>query len=297
LESLIYANQQLNLNVHITVLTRNVILFSKKYPHLVNHSCVSFCEGDIKNFEFPSNNYSYIIHAAADMSGDLHSLYTSIDIGTKHLLKFAVYCGVKSFLLISSGAVYEKKISQKSLFDEKDKLNFNEEISYSRAKVNAENYAISYAKNHNFPVKIARCFAFVGPYLTNQNFAIQNFIYSGLQGKSIVINGDGTSCRSYLYAADLMIWLWTILIKGENVRPYNVGSNAVISIYELANYVANSFNPPANIIIKNEIKNNAYSKMYVPNTNRAQNELLLRERIQLRSAIDFTKLWVKSYKI
>jgi dTDP-glucose 4,6-dehydratase len=94
----------------------------------------------------------------------------------------------------------------------------------------------------NFEVKIARCFAFIGPYLPlNSHLAIANFIKAGFQGTVIDIQGDGKTCRSYLYMADLTIWLWTILFKGENCYPYNVGSDKVITIAELANFVSKIF--------------------------------------------------------
>lgn len=44
-----------------------------------------------------------------------------------------------------------------------------------------------------------------------------------MENRDIIIKGDGRPLRSYLYTADLVIWLLTMLLKSENKSIYNVG--------------------------------------------------------------------------
>ena len=70
------------------------------------------------------------------------------------------------------------------------------------------------------------------------HFAIGNFLRDTLLRKPVVMNSAGRDFRSYMYVADLAAWLWTMLTRVDGCRAYNVGSDAAISIAELARAVA-----------------------------------------------------------
>ena len=143
------------------------------------------------------------------------------------------------------------------------------ESPYAQAKRISEWMCAMYAAQYGFDALIARLFSFVGPYLPlDSNFAIGNFIRVAMQGGPIRTTGDGTLYRSYLYAADLAIWLWTISIKGQSCRPYNVGSEEEISLGELAKTVAANIRPRTAI----EITRNPFRELSKHGTSHPLNE-------------------------
>jgi dTDP-glucose 4,6-dehydratase len=145
-------------------------------------------------------------------------------------------------------------------------------------------------------VKIARCFAFVGPYLPlDKHFAIGNFIQDTLKGRNIIISGDGSPLRSYMYAADLVIWLWTILLRGNNGEAYNVGSDQAISIKELATNIA-QFSLGTSVIIKNEVRLTDRNQNYVPDISKARLQFHFGDGISLNEAIYKTIQYYKIYE-
>lgn len=294
LESFIWANDQLDLKASAVVLTRNPNSFKQKAPHLEAHPAIQFHLGDVRSFKFPQGEFSYIIHAATEASAKLNQenpllMFDTIVEGTRHTLEFAKFCKAKKFLLTSSGAVYGKHPPEithvpENYMGSPDLM--NPQAAYAEGKRAAEMLCTLYNKQYAIEAKIARCFAFVGPYLPlDVHFAIGNFIRDGMIGEAILIQGDGTPYRSYLYAADLAIWLWTILFKGKSCYPYNVGSDEDLTIAELAEVVASTFGSKVEVVIAKEPIPGKPAERYVPSVQRAFSELQLKPLIDLRESI------------
>jgi dTDP-glucose 4,6-dehydratase len=297
LESFNWANDRLDLRASITVLTRSPEMFRKKVPHLASASSIRLHIGDVRSFEFPEGGFSHIIHAATESASgqnekDPLGMLDTIIQGTRRVLDFAVHCGAKKLLLTSSGSVYGQQPPGLTHIPETypgapDTMDPG--AAYGEGKRVAELLCAIYHNRSGVQTKIARCFAFVGPYLPlDAHFAIGNFIRDSLEGKPIQVKGDGTAYRSYLYAADLMVWLWTILIKGEPCRPYNVGSDDDLTIAQLATLVAGLREPASEIRVCGKPMPGIPPARYVPSTARAQSELELCRSMDLFDGIRAT---------
>jgi dTDP-glucose 4,6-dehydratase len=300
LESFAWANEKLDLGAQALVLSRDPAAFAIKFPHLAGHPAIRFHPGDVRTFDFPAGHFSHVIHAATPSSVPEapRSLIDTIVQGTARTLDFAKQCGARKVLFTSSGAVYGQQPATITHVPEDfagapDLADVRS--AYGEGKRLAELLCAVAAQESGLEVKIARCFAFVGPYLPlDVHFAIGNFIRDGLAGKPIRVNGDGTPYRSYLYAADLAIWLWTIFFSGVSCHPYNVGSEAAISIAELAETVASMFGAGISVDMARKAKPGHPPERYVPGTQRAQRELGLKTLIDLQEGIRRTIAWYAS---
>ena len=296
--SLLLANKIHSLNCKVTVLTRNSRVFRElNSGYIANDPAVSFIDGDIRFLTYVNEEYDFVIHAATDvaLSNSPIDTFDVCSLGTRLVLDFAIKSKACNFLLLSSGAVYGKQPLELNSISElyngiPDRVSDNS--AYGLGKISAEWMASYYGRTYGLDTKIARCFAFVGPYLPmDKHFAIGNFIKDALTGNSIVINGDGSPIRTYLYSADLAVWLWRILLDGDNGDIFNVGGDEQISIEELANLIRNLINSNVNIVVKNKIIKNVLPERYVPDITFAKNKLGLFPTVSLEESIESTAKW------
>jgi dTDP-glucose 4,6-dehydratase len=303
LETISFLNSKIDLDLHTIVLSRAPEKFLKQFPHF-QQPAIRFIQGDVRSFSFPDEDIHYIIHAGTAASDKLNieqplEIFDTVVDGTRHVLSLAKEKKVESFLFTSSGAVYGKQPSNMTHIPESyggapDCVDMRS--AYGEGKRAGEMLCALYYQNYQVPVKIARCFAFVGPYLPlDTHFAIGNFILNVLKGEDIFIKGDGTPYRSYLYAADLMIWLWTILLQGKNNEPYNVGSDHELTIETLAQCIAHAVCPTPKVIVRQEKDDNVASQRYVPDVDKITRELGLTQTVDLDAAIHKT-LWYEQHR-
>lgn len=302
LEGLVYTDEQLGLGLDITVLSRDPERFLGGVgAGLRDRKQLRWITGSVLDFDPAIGPFTHILHAASESNPEgapdwaYRHMRSTID-GTQRLIDLAVRGGVKSLLLTTSGAVYghsDRLVGQRFVEGPGSVADYaSEKNVYGEAKRMVETMASVSGGHFGFNALIARCFAFVGPYLAlDSNYAIGNFMRDAMAGRPIVVSGDGTPLRSYLYGADLVIWLMTIMARGVSGRPYNVGGEAAVSIGELAHLVNRVAGGRSAVEIRGVPVPGAVPHAYLPDTARARSELGLDPWIGLDDAVSRTIAW------
>ena len=312
LESFAYLNASLSLDARLVVLTRDAESFRRKAPSLAANAAISFVEGDVRSFNRETvqeqlgaaapPRFRFVVHAATAVSGagaydSLKAVETIVD-GTRAALAFALASGTERFLFTSSGAVYGPQPADVHHITEAHNIAPDPMLpasAYGEAKRLGEVLCACAHHEHHLVTTVARCFAFVGPHLPlDAQFAVGNFLRDALDNRAIAISGDGTAQRSYLYASDLAIALWTILFRGAPARAYNVGSEEAVSLRNVAAKIAASQQPPLPVNVARSPIRGAPVQRYIPSIARLERELGFTQRVQLDEAIARTLAWHRS---
>jgi dTDP-glucose 4,6-dehydratase len=286
LGSLAHARQELGVDVRATVLSRGAGV----------EGFDPVC-GDVRDFVFPEGAFTHVIHAATPASAALNDsrpgeMFDIIVAGTRRVLDFSSQAGVESLLLCSSGAVYGRQPLDIDRVSE-DYGGGPDPMAPASAYAEGKRASELLCAASGIPrFCSARCFAFLGPHLPlDTHFAAGNFLADALAGRTIVIGGDGTPLRSYQHPADLVIWLWTMLVRGQPGRAYNTGSEQAVSIAELAERMREIVAPDVAVEIRKPRIGAGPPERYVPSTQRARAELGLESWIGLEDAIRRTAAW------
>lgn len=211
----------------------------------------TFYQGDITN---PTEvvdcleryNIDTIFHFAAQSHVDLSFgnsygfTHTNV-YGTHVLLESAKKVGIRRFIHISTDEVYgEVKDDDDDLLESSILAPTN---PYAASKAAAEMLVHSYQKSFKLPVIIVRSNNVYGPHQYPEKI-IPKFTCLLNRGLPVVLHGDGTPTRRYLFAGDAADAFDTILHKGQLGQIYNVGSYDEVANRDLCVKLLEQFGIP-----------------------------------------------------
>jgi len=166
----------------------------------------------------------------------IQTLKTSF-FGTLHMLDIAKEKNAK-FLFSSTSEIYGNPTEHPQKESYFGNVNcYGPRACYDEGKRVSESLVYEYRNNYNLDTKIARIFNTYGPNMSaNDGRVISSFINSALEGKPLIINGDGLQTRSFCYIDDLVEGLMA-LMESSSSGPMNLGNPQEISIVELAHLI------------------------------------------------------------
>ena len=243
-------------------------LFFSGNPH---KDRLSFIISDITQPFSSPVPVDYIIHAASETSSKAF-ITTPVNVisttfkGTQNLLEFANANKVESFVYLSTMEIYGAPKTDEKINESHGTNLISTEVRtcYPESKRLCETLCAAYASEYGVPAKILRLTQTFGPGVAyNDGRVFAEFARCAIEGKNIVLHTKGETKRNYLYTADAVSAILTVLLKGENGEAYNAANESTYcSIYEMAKLVAEQI---ANNKIKVIIEESDISKFgYAP---------------------------------
>lgn len=281
--------QNINFSMKSKLQVRIISRFREHYPINFENTNM-FCHPKIEQLcEFYQKFDPQIVFYISRINSE--SIYEDLLNDNLELLKYHLEAATTlnsapRFVFLSSGAVYGLKQVDKDQIPLTENLDINlETLSiYGKIKLYSEELILHYCEDKKLDAKILRLFAFFGPGLPLENFAIGNFMLSALHHKNIKIQGTGKTIRSYMYIDDLSSTLIRLALKDVNI--VNVGGETSINLVELATIFHKNFGISLEILAKEN-----FESYYVPDLNKVKNLLGEVNYVSLETGL---KYWHKS---
>ena len=235
----------------------------KEFQFIVHDVNKPFMTKEIKE------SIDFIVHGASNTHPILYSMdpIGTIEanvIGTKNLLDLGtVYKGCR-FIFLSSVEIYGENRGDVEAFHEDDcgYLNCNTlRACYTEGKRLGEALCQAYISKYQSDAVILRLCRVYGPTMKKTDTkAHAQFLVNASTGNDIVLKSEGNQKYSYLYVADIITAILTIMIRGKKGEAYNVADeDSNITLKELASYIASISNVQVIYDLPDEIERKGYS--------------------------------------
>ena len=204
--------------------------------------------GDVTDPEsFSVVDHEVVIHLAAQTSVDTaisepRETWKVNAEGTLNVLESARNNNVERILFTSTASIYGPP--EYLPIDETHPPNPAE--PYGASKLAGDGLARSYASAYDLDIVVARVFNAFGPGQSPHN-VVSTIISQALEGGKIEL-GNLSPSRDFIFIADVIRALFTILEDGESGTAYNVGRGEAVSIREIAEMVIENVEPELEIV-------------------------------------------------
>ena len=247
IKSVLYANQEKHLNVRIIALVRSLEKAAEVFQDETEDTALTFVKGDVTALPEIRGEIDYIIHAASATASrffiehPVETIGIGVD-GTRNMLELARSKRVSGFVYLSSMEVYGHPEKGHSV-QEHETAGFdtaNVRNSYPLSKQICESLCASYADEYDVPTMCIRLTQTFGPGVSfDDGRVFAEFMRAVVKENDIVLKTRGETERCYLYTADSVTAILTVLLKGRKKTYYNAANPATYcSIMEMAKLVA-----------------------------------------------------------
>lgn len=263
-ETLLHLNLTRNLDIHVTALVRDRENYIKRFSHHLGNAHLTVMVQDVSKPIKLGLPHHFIIHAASNASPKYYGVdpvgtLSANVLGTMQLLELARNHPLISFMYFSSGEVYgEKPLIPTKEVDYGYIDPTRVRSCYAESKRMGENMCVSWHAQHQVPIKIVRPFHTYGPGMKLDDGRVYaDFVRDIIENRPVVVRSAGTASRAFCYLADATVGFFTVLLRGDNGVPYNVGnSQAEICIMDLAYLLVDLFPEKRLKVIQESIQKN-----------------------------------------
>ncbi len=221
----IYACNAKNMDIHMTALGRSIERLNSRFGNETDR--LKFMQGDVTKLDI-NIEADVIIHAAsyayprAFREKPVETMLANM-LGTHRVMEIARKNYGCRVLYVSTGEVQEEV------------NHLSTRACYPVSKKAGETLCLAYLQEYKTDVVIARpCHTFGANITSYDNRATAQFIESVVQDKDIIMKSAGQQMRSFVYVADCVSGLLTILASGEAGQVYEVSSDETCSVRQFA---------------------------------------------------------------
>ena len=273
--ALLYRNIKYNSSIKVMALVRNFAKAEAMFKAQLQEDCgLQFIEGSVESLPYISEHVDYIIHGASPTASKyfvehpVETIQTAV-LGTMNMLELSKEKQGKGFVYLSSMEVYGAPHTDDPIAETQGTTvdTMSVRSCYPEAKRMCEAMCASYSAEYGVPAMALRLAQTFGPGVNlADNRVFAEFARCAMQGKDIVLQTAGTSKRCYLYNADAVTAILTVLLKGDAGEAYNAANQSTYcSIVEMAEMVAKEIGHGS--IEVHVPSNGTHNKKYPPDHN------------------------------